>query len=316
MSVADAYPVLQPDGLMLYRFGKTVNDTMMQHFGLMFFHRNYNVFNDGFTMADRLWNFTVMKDAEKEKGEAPSLKDVWLKSVQLMTSRTDRGLFIASHAGHNAESHNHNDVGDVILYSDGKPVIIDVGSGTYTSKTFSKDRYTLWYNTSAYHNVPLINGFQQEAGRQFEAKNVKYTTTPARTEQQMDIAPAYPAECGIKQWIRTVTVEKKMDRLIVKDSYSSDSPLKQLTQTFMTICSTDLEQPGKIFFDVEGEKVLMEYDTNKWEVKKEEALTHSPDEKQLESNWNHLPIWRLLFTCKTHNAKDSFTYTFKKADKK
>ena len=61
------------------------------------------------------------------------------------------------------------------------------------------------------------------------------------------------------------------------------------------------------------EKVFMEYDANKWEVKKEEALTHSPDEKQLETNWNHLPIWRLLFTCKTHNAKDTFTYKFKKS---
>jgi hypothetical protein len=289
---------------------------MMQHFGLMFFHRNYDVFNDGFTMVDRLWNFTVMKDAEKEKGEAPSLNDVWLKSVQLMTSRTDKGLFIASHAGHNAESHNHNDVGDVILYSDGKPVIIDVGSGTYTSKTFSKDRYKLWYNSSAYHNLPLINGFQQADGRQFEAKNVKYNTTPTQTKLQMDIAAAYPAESGIKQWIRTVTVEKKSNKLFVKDSYLSDSPLKQLTQTFMTICSTDIQQPGKILFDVDGEKVLMEYDTNKWEVKKEEALTHSADEKQLEENWKHLPIWRLLFTCKEHAAKGTFTYTFRKTSGK
>ena len=48
MSVADAYPVLYPDGLMLYRFGKTVNDTIMQHFGSMFFHKSYNVFERRF----------------------------------------------------------------------------------------------------------------------------------------------------------------------------------------------------------------------------------------------------------------------------
>ena len=37
----------------------------------------------------------------------------------------------------------------------------------------------------------------------------------------------------------------------------------------MTICSTDIQQPGKIIFDVAEKKVLMEYDA-KWEVKKEE----------------------------------------------
>ena len=132
----------------------------------------------------------------------------------------------------------------------------------------------------------------------------------------MDIAAAYPAESGIKQWIRTKTKKKKLNRLIVKDNYLSDNPLKQLTQTFMTVCPADIQQPGKIFFNVGKEMILMEYDANKWAVSKEEALTNSPDEKQLEINWGHHPIWRLLFTSKTRAAKDNFTYTFRKAERK
>ncbi|HEY6978921.1 MAG TPA: heparinase II/III family protein, partial [Chitinophagaceae bacterium] len=213
-------------------------------------------------------------------------------------------------------SHNHNDVGDVMLYADGEPVIIDVGSGTYTAKTFSKDRYTLWYNSSAYHNVPLINDFQQEAGREFVAKNVIYNAAAARTELKMDIAAAYPAEAGIKQWVRSISVDKKSNQFVIRDSYTAGSPLKKLAQTFMTVCTTDIQQPGKIFFDVAGKKLLMQYDANAWEVKKEEALTHSPDEKRLEDNWGHRMIWRLLFNCKKLAAKGSFTYTFKKVDDK
>jgi len=308
--------VLYPDGLMLYRFGKAVNDTNLQNFGAYFFHKAGNFFDEGFTMADRLWNFAEMKNCDKEKGSEPLLKDVWLKSIELMVSRTGKGLFVASHGGHNAESHNHNDVGDIILFADGEPVVIDVGSGTYTSKTFSKDRYKLWYNSSAYHNLPLINGYQQQEGREFTAKDVIYSATPSKTELQMDIAGAYPAEAGIKQWIRRVRVEKKLNRLVVKDSYEAKNALKQLTQTFMTICPVDIQQPGKIFFDVAGKKVLMEYDAVKWEVKKEEALTHSPDEKRLEDNWNHHPIWRLLLTGKRLSAKDSFTYTFRMSKNK
>ena len=84
----------------------------------------------------------------------------------------------------------------------------------------------------------------------------------------------------------------------------------------MTICPTDIQQPGKIFFDVGGKKVLMEYDAGKWEVKKEEALTHSPDEKRLEDNWNHQPIWRLLLTGKQLSTKGSFTYAFRMSENK
>jgi len=313
VSIADAHPVFRPDGLTLYRFGKAVNDTNLQNFGAYFFHKGGDVFDNG-TMADRIWNFSEMKNCDKEKASAPLLKDVWFKNVELMVSRTGKGLFVASHGGHNAESHNHNDVGDIILFVDGEPVIIDVGSGTYTAKTFSEERYTLWYNSSAFHNLPLINGFQQQEGRQFEAKNVMYRATTDITELQMDIAPAYPAEAGTKQWIRTINVEKKSERLVVKDSYVADGSLKQLTQTFMTICTTDIQQPGKIIFDVAGKKVVMEYDAGKWEVKKEDASAQSPDEKQPEENWGHRTIWRLLLTGKNLSSKGNFTYTFRKIE--
>ena len=317
VSIADAYPVLHPDGLMLYRFGKAVNDTNMQNFGAYFFHKGGEFFDkEEFTMADRLWDFTVMKDCDKEKGKEPLLKDVWLKSIELMVSRTGKGLFVASHGGHNGESHNHNDVGDVVLYAYGEPVIIDVGSGTYTSQTFSENRYKLWYNSSAYHNLPLINGYQQHEGGQFKAKNVTYSATAAKTELRMDIAAAYPAKAHIKQWIRTVIVEKKLNRLVVKDSYTADDALKGLTQTFMTICPVDVQQPGKIFFDVAGKKVLLEYDASAWEVKKEEALQHTPDEKRLEDNWAHHTIWRLLLTSKKLSAKGNFTYKFRMIENK
>ena len=67
----------------------------------------------------------------------------------------------------------------LLLYVDGKPVIIDVGSGTYTSKTFSSDRFKLWYNSSAYHNLPLINGFQQEEREGSLKRRMLITALPA-----------------------------------------------------------------------------------------------------------------------------------------
>ena len=52
--------------------------------------------------------------------------------------------------GHNDESHNHNDVGSFVVYHNGKPILVDPGVGEYTSKTFSKERYTIWTMHSDY----------------------------------------------------------------------------------------------------------------------------------------------------------------------
>ena len=47
---------------------------------------------------------------------------------------SERGFYVAAKGGHNAESHNHNDVGSFIVYADGYPALIDVGVEAYTAK--------------------------------------------------------------------------------------------------------------------------------------------------------------------------------------
>lgn len=84
------------------------------------------------------------------------------------------GLYLAAKGGHNAESHNHNDVGNFIVYADGYPAISDVGVETYTAKTFSAQRYDIWTMQSAFHNLPIINGFMQKNGGNFKAAAVNY----------------------------------------------------------------------------------------------------------------------------------------------
>ena len=68
------------------------------------------------------------------------------------------GLYVAAKGGHNGESHNHNDIGNFIVYADGEPEIIDVGNCVYTAKTFGAERYELMNTRSKNHNVPLIGG--------------------------------------------------------------------------------------------------------------------------------------------------------------
>jgi hypothetical protein len=314
INVADASPVVNTDGLQLYRIGKTVQDTTLRSFGAWTFRnsKERRDISNGSTRLSTLWNLLVFQECVSQKGYPPRLSDVWLKSIQQMVGRTPGGLFVASHGGHNAESHNHNDVGDFIIYANGQPVIIDVGFGTYTAKTFSKERYSLWYNSSAYHNLPIINGFQQEAGGQYEARNVHYNKTAGSSTLQMDIARAYPAEAGVQKWQRTVALSKTLNSVSITDAYAMKQPVRELTQTFMTVCPVDLSQAGKIRFEIPGSKpVVLDYDASVWAVKKEQMPGDAPDEKRLVENWGHRPIWRLLLVSKSTKKAGTFKYMIK-----
>ena len=157
-----------------------------------------------------------------ERGAAPPLpRDVWLphEDMQLMAAR-DRegspdGLYVAAWGSHNAQSHNHNDVGNAIVYVDGAPVLVDVGRPTYTAQTFSSKRYEIWAMQSAFHNLPTVNGQMQKDGLAFRATDVVYKATAESAALMMNIAPAYPASAGINEWVRTVQLERGRQRRAV-----------------------------------------------------------------------------------------------------
>jgi hypothetical protein len=139
---------------------------------------------------------SVRKEIEGKKGKYPYFKDSWLEDMGAMTARenadTYKGLFLAAKGGHNSVSHNHNDVGTFIVYSDGEPVFVDAGIEDYTAKTFGKERYNLWTMQSAYHNLPTVNGVMQKYGKEYQAIDVNYSVTADTVQFSMDIAKAYP----------------------------------------------------------------------------------------------------------------------------
>jgi sugar phosphate isomerase/epimerase len=335
IDIADASPTISADGLLIYRAGKAVQDTNLRNFGAWVYHHidDHHFYQKDFSKPRIVWNLLALKECQELNPPLPPAGDVWFDHIQLMAASAPatgnkakaggapsaadappaadagQGLFVATHGGNNGESHNHNDVGDVMVYSGGQPVIVDVGFGTYNAKTFSKDRYDLWYLNSAHHNLPLINGFQQSAGRKFEARDVHYTADANRSELQMDIAAAYPEEAGVLQWKRTVSLEKRMNELLITDDYRLQKRSGPFTQTFMTVCTVDLQKPGQIIFTLPGRRsVVLEYSAKDWDVNKELMETTAPDEKRIADNWGHRAIWRLLLVNKTNDTKGRFQY--------
>ena len=99
-------------------------------------------------------------------------KDVWLPDLQVRLVEQD-GMIAAMKGGHNDENHNHNDVGSFLIMANGDMQVVDAGNMIYTAKTFSDRRYELWNCRAAYHNVPIIGGCEQQAGRQYAARDVE-----------------------------------------------------------------------------------------------------------------------------------------------
>jgi hypothetical protein len=306
INVADAHPELTPDGLMLYRFGKDMGDTVMMQFGSWSLHKlaNEPVFMDIFHRMRVLYNLTALSGCAAYPAKEPLIPRVWLSDVQLMAARSSNGLFVSAHGGTNGESHNHNDVGDFTVYVDGYPLIIDVGSGAYTARTFSRDRYKLWFNISPYHNLPTIDGHQQGTGGQFAASDVKYEDG----KLSMNIAGAYPPETGVSLWQRTVSIVK--DKTVeVEDHYKGLPFLKNITQSFMTVCGTDIEQPGRIIFTLpDSSLVYLDYDPLLWSAHKEKIALTTPEDQGLKTTWDGKAIWRILLAGLPEKKEEKIHY--------
>jgi hypothetical protein len=148
-----------------------------------------------------------------------------------------KGLYLAAEAGNNGKSHNHNDVGNFIVYANGEPAIIDVGVETYTAKTFGPHRYELWTMQSAFHNCPTIDGVMQSPGRQFAAAAV--TCSPG--ELHMDIAGAYPQESKLKSWQRGIKLDRATNQIEINDTYALTQSAREITLTLMTPCKVTQE---------------------------------------------------------------------------
>jgi hypothetical protein len=182
-----------------------------------------------------LFNLATLRSTPR----AQSLfRDAWLPGIQVMTARVKegsaQGLYLAAQGGHNAESHNHNDVGNFMVFADGHPAIIDVGVETYTAKTFSSKRYEIWTMQSAYHNLPTIDGAMQSAGRQFAASGVEHRADDRSAEFRLDIAKAYSAGAHLESWIRSLRLDRSANAIEVTDDYVLQQPAAEITLTLMT----------------------------------------------------------------------------------
>ncbi|MDX2150373.1 MAG: heparinase II/III family protein [Bryobacteraceae bacterium] len=235
---ADAAPRLHPAWPVVYRYGMRIGDERLQRHAAYVLSLSSGARAGTGSTARSLMGLLDYEEVRKLPATPPLLRDVWLPGVQVMAARVKEGaangFYLAAQGGHNAESHNHNDVGNFIVYLDGKPLLIDVGVESYTSKTFSSRRYEIWTMQSAYHNLPTIGGAQQQAGREYEAAAVEYKATDEAAEYALDIHRAWDANAGVKRWRRTLRLDRRANRVSIAEDYALARPTAPIELNLMT----------------------------------------------------------------------------------
>ncbi|NLE38355.1 MAG: heparinase [Pirellulaceae bacterium] len=159
--------------------------------------------------------------------EEPPLR-TWFSDAGILICRpapgAKRPLAVAMKGGHNAEHHNHNDVGSFVVALGGATPLVDPGSETYTRRTFSPQRYQSNVINSFGHPVPRIGGKLQQTGRQAAAAVLATQFDERADTLALDLSAAYDVE-GLKQLKRTFVYSREgAGSLTVTDEAAMDRP--------------------------------------------------------------------------------------------
>ena len=309
VNFADASAKAIGDAELIFRYGKAVgSEVMTGHAADIRGISNRHPARHAASDRDIYRVLQSMLYREDFAKAVPSYKKAaytWYPETEFCYITNKTGLFVAIKGGYNNESHNHNDVGTFSLYLNSIPVFIDVGVGTYTRKTFSNERYSIWTMQSDYHNLPMINGIPQCHGENYRATDVAFS--PERMCLSMNIGKAYPFYANVKKWNRVYTLHE--NSLRIEDSFSLSKLSGANKINFLTWGKVDISEPGTIVVDIQDQRVMLEYEEELFEPTIETVCI---DDKQLSDVWGS-QIYRVSLNALKQTSTGSYTYTITSA---
>ncbi|MBR3503598.1 MAG: heparinase II/III family protein [Clostridia bacterium] len=216
----------------------------------------------------------------------------WFGGIQVAAARQREdsfsGLFLAAKGGCNAESHNHNDIGNYIIYADGRPAVVDAGVGVYTKKTFSERRYEIWTMQSGWHNTAVINGCDQLSGREYAASDVTYSDDGAVMRLTLDMGGAYGPEAGVETYRRAFTFDRGQGRVAVRDEVKLSACRRPVALPLLCAAEPVIGR-GEARIGA----LRLRFDPARFSARAEEKPL---EDARLEAGWGRKSLWRLTLT--------------------
>ena len=303
LNFADAHPSLQQDGKMIIRYGEKCGSEELTAFGKMvaadnaldryyFFGMCYRVLKNSFTPE--------IHEAYKTSAE----RSVWYNSNKIAIFResedTSKGLYLATKGGNNGEMHNHNDVGCLVVYYNGKPVIVDPSHGSYDNGFFGPTRYDRWFMKSSYHSIPNVDGIEQKDGAAFASSDE--VCDKENQTVTMNLAGAFPKDAGVKRMQRTCKLDGGV--ITVTDEVEADHEA-DIHFNFVLVDKPEIKEEGVLAL---GEGRTFIYDTAlKLDIEKVENTYLPYDDLNFQGSWKRDCLWRIVLSAKGERAKSVIT---------
>ena len=207
----------------LYAFGACAGDASLQNLALTLFADQGNRLPPQGNLFKYLLGVTLYHDMDGKTPDEPDEEDVWLRDLGIACFRETGGFYLSCKGGHNGESHNHNDVGNFIVYYRDAPVLVDMGVGNYTRQHWGPTRYEVFSERTAYHNLPMVNGSEEAEGEQYRARSMSCSAEGCCSRAEIEFGGAYPAGSGIVSWNREYILCRG-DGVYVQESAQFDRP--------------------------------------------------------------------------------------------
>ena len=306
LNFADAVSKTNHSPMLIYRYGKAVGSSTMMEMGAYLAKKTPGGLNmpEAYSLLRKLPELYYAKELINTKSAEPLIAGSWLPDIQVMVSRdqeaSKKGFYIAAKAGHNQESHNHNDVGSFMVFYNGKPVLIDVGAGTYT-----KDYGKSWVISSAYHNMlPIVNGEVQLTGRKYAASAVSYTSDAQKNIFKQDISKTYNEDLGMRKWERTIT-HNKGKSIVIADNFDFSTTKDTIILPMMMVARPDITVPGKMVIKTgDAESITISFDQQQFELTVEEIKIQ---DAKISHTWGST-LYRAQFRMKKGDSKGKFQF--------
>jgi hypothetical protein len=210
-----------------------------------------------------------------------------------------RGLYLAFKGGHNNESHNHNDLGGIVVYSDEDPLFMDVGVGTYTRRTFGKERYGIWSMCSDHHDCATFHGVTQKEGARYASRNEVYDEASGKLT--MDLSAAYPEEAGLVAYSRSAVLEN--GKIVIVDDIALQA---QGDVMFSYMVTKAPEEVGEGYFVLFGRRVSFDASLV---YRIEEVPCTEPEVARIPKLWETDAIRRITLCTRTPVKAQKYVMT-------
>jgi len=209
--------------------------------------------------------------ADDHEGYVPDLPDhSYFEHSGVVTSRGRQPVpfSIALKTGHNAENHNHNDVGSYSLILGDDLIAGDIGKPVYIAGAFSSKNKA---RSSWGHPVPEVDGKLQSKGASFHGAIESTEFSKNSDRITMDIRPAYEVD-ALRKLIRVIENDKSGEGCVtIEDTFQASSPILFGT-TLMTYAKYKRLDSHTILLETKNQRATVEITSSqKFEIHSEDV---------------------------------------------